>query len=513
MRRKLRFLAACVGTLCMLGFPAQGAADPSDSPDDVHSHADHSGPPELAPFDGPAFAGMTLVGNSDKDGTTNSDLAFWEDLAFAGNYHGFRILDISGPEPQVLSDYYCRGPQNDVSVYRAGGRLLLFQSVDTPQSKESCDGTQAGSSTDQPLDPNYPRQRVPGFEGIRIFDVTDPSDPQFVDGVPTACGSHTHTLIPDQRRRNIYIYVTSYPLTSNITPPGHPEFDGPRCKAPHQKISVIRVPFDDPTDWDRREEKLSDDTAPYPGAQSSDPLRPPFKACHDIQAFMATKTAVAACAGDAQIWDISNPWNPSASGDEPHTHIGSPSSADAFEFIHNAVVTWDGKVFGITDETGGGGTGECDGSPEGQGGESENGFTYFYDMVKPGDPAPALRGRYMIPRPQGTQICVSHNGNVVPVAGRYLMAQAYYQGGNTLVDFTDPSNPTEVAYSDLNDGVGVSDSWSTYWYNDRVYVNGGLNRLGATANRGVDVFTLDDVTTGVNWHHSNPQTQEAFQAP
>ena len=507
-----RFAVACAGALCMLVLAPAALADPSDNGDDIHSH-DHSGPPELAAFDGPSIDGMTLVGNSDKDGTTNSDMAFWGDLAFAGNYHGFRILDISGAEPEVLVDYYCRGPQNDVSVYRMGGRLLLFQSVDTPQSQESCDGTQAGSSTDQPLDaPANPRQRKPGFEGIRIFDVTDPADPEFIDGVPTACGSHTHTLIPDQRRKAVYLYVTSYPLGSNITPPGHPEFDGPRCKAPHQKISIIRVPFDNPRAWDRREEKLSSDTDPYPGASSTDPLAPPFIACHDVQVHMATKTAVGSCAGDAQIWDVTNPWNPSASDDESHTHIRSPSSDDEFEFVHNAVITWDGKVAAISDETGGGVTNECDGSPEPEG-ESENGFTYFYDMVRPGDPAPELRSRFMIPRPQNTQTCVSHNGNVLPVSDRYLMVQAYYQGGNSLVDFTDPSAPEEIAYADLTDDTGTADSWSTYWYNDRVYANGGLGRTGATGNRGLDVFTLDDVSVAKRWSHSNPQTQEAFQAP
>ena len=108
-------------------------------------------------------------------------------------------------------------------------------------------------------------------------------------------------------------------------------------------------------------------------------------------------------------------------------------------------MSWDGETFAIMDETGGGGTAECDGSA------SQDGFYYFYDVVKPGDPAPPLKSRYTIPRAQTPEICVSHNANVIPIKGRKLMAAAYYQGGNTVVDFTDPSNIREVAYSDLED--------------------------------------------------------------
>ncbi len=507
-----RLVAAAVfaaGSLVSAG-PASG--DPGE---EHHGSETHSGPPELPPFAGPAFSNMTLVGNSDKDGTVNSDLAFYGTLAFAGNYDGFRILDISNPtQPQVLSDYFCRGPQNDVSVYRAGNRLLLFQSIDRPQTQESCDGTPAGSSRDTPISTTFPGRATFGFEGIRIFDVTNPRAPVFLDGVPTACGSHTHTLIPDDRRGQLHLYVSSYPLGSNITPADTPPDAGPRCTSPHKRISIVTVPFANPLAATVNEKPLSDDTAPYPGPYT--PLAPPFQACHDIQAFMKHNVAVASCAGDAQIWDISDPANPSSANGEPHTHIYSPSAEDRFEFIHSAVVTWDGAYFAIMDETGGGGTAECDGPPPEKGGATEHGFYYFYPMVRPGAPAPTLLSRYMIPRPQGAQICVSHNANVLPIRGRYLMSAAYYQGGNTLVDFTDVTNPTEVAYSDPEDAVGLADSWSTYWYNNYAYANGGLNRRGATGNRGLDVLSVQLGGSRLitrTWFYSNPQTQEAFQAP
>ena len=486
--------------------------------------ASHSGPPEMAPFDGPEISGMAPVGNSDKDGTVNSDLAFWKDLAFAGNYNGFRILDISEPsDPRVLSDYFCRGPQNDVSVYKLRNRLFLFQSVDTPQTKPDCDGTPAGSSRDTPISSG---QRAFGFEGIRVFDVTNPAAPRFVTGVPTACGSHTHTLIPDRDDQRVLIYVSSYPLGSGITPAGGEAPAGLRCQSPHKKISIVEVPAGAPESASvLREEPLSSDTRPYPGAGG--PLAPPFQACHDIQAFMKERIAVASCAGDGQIWDISQPEDPTASDGEPHTHITDPNPerGDRFEFIHSGMITWDGKYFAIMDETGGGGTAECDGSaPEGTPpGASADGFYYFYPMVEPGDPEPPLLSRFMIPRPQGSEICVSHNASVIPTNQGYFATAAYYQGGNTVIDFTDPTQPREVAFSDQMDAVGCADSWSTYWYNDHVYANGGLDRRQASCptapgpanNRGLDVYRLTDDSGDFKarkWHHWNPQTQEAFQA-
>jgi hypothetical protein len=328
---------------------------------------------------------MKLVGASDKDGVVNSDLAFWGKLAFSGNYDGFRILDISNPsKPKELVDYYCRGPQNDVSVYRAGGRLLLFQSIDTPQTQESCDGTREGSSKDMPLSTTFPGQRQFGFEGIRVFDVTNPRKPVFLDGIPTACGSHTHTLVPEPRKKRIHLYVSSYPLGSGVTPTDDPNAPANlRCAKPHQQIGIITVPTNTPTlRWSYKAQPLSDDTAMPPGVGRE------FKACHDIQVFMPRKLAVGACGGDAQIWDISDPSNPTTQNGRPHTHIHSPDpEKDVFEFIHNAVVTWDGKYVGIADETGGGGSAECDGGPEQEGkGESEHGFYYFYKLPAPGDP-------------------------------------------------------------------------------------------------------------------------------
>jgi hypothetical protein len=539
--RRARVLTACAAALAFLVLPLVASADPVVTKGEI-GHSGDGGAfvgsplqnpmaalgvtnsrgeaPELTAFDGPESASMRFVGNSDKDGTVNSDLAFYQDLVFAGNYDGFRILDVGDPSsPRVLTDYFCRGPQNDVSVFKLRNRLLLFQSIDTPQTKAECDGTPAGSSQDTPISSG---QREFGFEGIRVFDVTDPTSPQFLTGVPTACGSHTHTTIPDLRNQRVLIYVSSYPLGSGITPAGGEAPAGLRCQSPHQKISIVEVEAGDPEGAHLlREEPLSSDTAPYPGAGG--PLAPPFIACHDIQAFLKDEVAVASCAGDGQIWDISNPANPTASDGEPHTHIRSPSGTDRFEFIHSAAITWDGEYFGMMDETGGGGTAECDGSaPEGTPpGASTDGFYYFYEMVEPGAPAPPLQSRYSIPRPQGAEICVSHNATFIPTNKGYYMTAAYYQGGNTVVDVTDVTRPREIAFADQRDTTGCADSWSTYWYNDLIVVNGGLGNRAlcpesgqAGSNRGVDIYRLmfgDRDFESRDWRYSNPQTQEVFQ--
>ena len=541
MRRTQRvsLVLGAVAALVLSGTPL-AVADPSDD-GDSHGHATHAGAPEL-PAAAPSVSGMPLVGNSDKDGTTNSDLAFYGNLAFSGNYDGFRIIDISSPEqPTVLSDYVCRGAQGDVSVTKLGKRLMLFVSVDRAQTKASCDGTREGSSADTPLVMEGGRNYTDfGFEGIRVFDVTNPRRPQYVTAVPTACGSHTHTLVPDQRGRRALLYVSSYPLGSGVTAPADAaEAGGLNCVSPHQKISIVEVTARAPQRAHvLREEPLSSDSRTYAGAVAGNPQAGPFIACHDITVFMATMTALGACSGDAQIWDISDPENPSASDGERHTHIRQPAAGgtrgsarneqargDQWEFVHNAIATYDGRFMAFADETGGGGTAECDGAAEERGGQSENGFYYFYRMVRPGDPAPPLLSRYMIPRPQGAEICVMHNGNVVPTDEGYYLVTAAYQGGDSVVDFTDPRNPREVAHADRSDDVGQSDSWSTYFYNDYAFTNGGLNRRNApapappatapapTGNRGLDiaeVFLRDGTRLeGRQQAYLNPQTIES----
>jgi hypothetical protein len=521
MKQRLVAFAAAISAIAL--FPAFAGAHPDEAGELYIPWSDYVGQERAqeltrgapkAEQPTPGAQDLKLVGNSDKDGTTNSDLAFNGNLVYSGNYGGFRILDVRGNQPRVVVDHPCNGPQNDVSFHKMGGKTFLFQSIDSGQTAEDCTSVNADV---------VDGMRV-GYEGVRVFDVSNPAKPVFLDMIQTACGSHTHTLIPGKSDRRgggsdkAYIYVSSYPLGSGITPanpanpPGGADFKA--CTIPHKKISIIEVSAPGGEfSFRLREQALADDTAPT----RPRPDRPSFIACHDVQAFLKKDIALGSCAGESQIWDISNRWMPGIEQEANHTHLRRP--ADSFEreyeFMHSAFFSWDGKVVATMDETGGGVEARCFGSRPG----SQDGYYYFYNVVEPGSPEPPLRSRYTIPRQQGEgQECVSHNANTIPVKGRYLASAAYYQGGVSVIDFTNVDRPREVAFADLSDATGTADEWSSFWYNGRIYSNSGLGREGPNANRGLDVYkpvgTLARRTRGAKrWAYSNPQTQEAWQAP
>ena len=521
MRKSLVACVAAVSAIAVL--PAVAAAHPDEAGELYIPWAEYIGQERAqeltrgAPNAEQPSAGtqnLELVGNSDKDGVVNSDLAFNGNLVYSGNYGGFRILDVRGQQPRVVVDHACNGPQNDVSFTKLGGKTFLFQSIDSGQTREDCTSVNADLVNGL---------RV-GYEGVRVFDVSNPAKPVFIDMIQTACGSHTHTLLPDNRRHRgggsdkAYIYVSSYPLGNGITPadppnpPGGDDFKA--CTVPHKKISIIEVSAPrGKFSFRLREQALAEDTAPT----RPRPDRPSFVACHDIQAFLRKEIALGSCAGESQIWDISDRWTPGIERSRNHTHLRRPPDATTreYEFMHSAFFSWDGKVVATMDEVGGGGEARCFGSRPG----SEDGYYYFYNVVKPGSPEPPLKSRYIIPRPQGDEICVSHNASVIPVKGRYLASAAYYQGGVSVLDFTDVRKPREVAFAEVTDATGSSDEWSSFWYNGRIYSNSGLARKGgATGNRGLDVWRpsgeLARQTRGAKrWAYSNPQTQEAWQAP
>lgn len=530
MTRCTQAVVAVVCGAILVGGAAAAVADPGED----HGHDSIPVPAPTLPLTPPGAANLTFLDAADKDGTINSDIAFWGDLAYVGNYDGFRIVDISDPRRiSVLSDTTCRGNQGDISVFEAGKRLILLQSIDRPVTTPGCDAVDTATVTELEgpdgqftTDPAGAQTRTRarfGYEGVRMFDVTDPHHPRYLRFLRTDCGSHTHTLAPDPRNGMMHAYVASYPLGAGITPQvDRAESDalGLTCAAPHGKISVVHIPLANPVAATVEEHALSSDTEPYEpdgaprvvdGEQQGN--APAFVACHDHQAFLARDIMIGSCAGDAQYWSIAQRGDPTAADGEPHTHVQrEDGTTESFDFIHNAVATWDGKLAAITDESGGGGAPRCDGP------NTKRGFTFFYPLVEPGQPVDGfadLKGRYSIPRPQNAEICVSHNGTILPVRGRYLYVQAFYQGGTSLYDFTNPAAPEELGFADLEDGLGKADSWSSYWYNGTVFVNGGLNRRGATGNRGFEAYSLGTRLRHVNkkWAYSNPQTQEAWQAP
>jgi LVIVD repeat len=449
---------------------------------------------------------------------TNSDLAFWGNYAAAGGYNGFRIYDISKPrKPVLLSDFRCRNPQGDVSFYQAKERLLLFVSVDTPQL---------------PANGTCPSQDVQGeavgWEGIRIFDVTNPKAPFFLTAVRTDCGSHTHTTIPDDANQRALIYVSSYPLATAAVGPncGAPNTDPRTCFKPHAKISIVGVPDGAPQFASViNEPGLHCDTLEAVGQEES---LPGAVGCHDITAFTDPKVmiAAAACLSEGQLWDISDPANPKTLDPLGHTHIRN----EAIEIWHSAAFTWDATVVLFGDEHGGGLASGCTGSAD------TTGNIWFYKTVAPGSPEAPLLGRYALPRPQHPEACTLHNFNVIPVNDNeaYIGVSSAYEGGTSVFDFTGlknapappldspfaaPTVGTEIAFFDASGGDGPrhADTWSSYWYNDFIYANDGLGSLRPTnpGGRGLDVFMLlapnRKQFTARSFHHSNPQTQEDFE--
>ena len=408
---------------------------------------------------------MTLLFNSPRpSGATNSDLAFKGRFVYAGTYDGFRILQYaSGNQGRQLVHFLCNGAQGDVSVYKN----LLFRSVDAPQSNDTCNSTNVTAST-------------PGmFEGIQIFDVSDPENPVHVNSVPTDCGSHTHTLVPDPANNRVFVYVSSYPLGGGAI--------GPNCQplatpgGGHGKISIVEVPLDNPQ---------AATVSPYfldEGTEVGDYLGFQFTACHDISVFTALNLAAAACLTEGQVWDISNPAEPEFLYRYDNPNI-KPENIDLF---HSAAFSWDGSIIAWGDESGGGGAARCVDPNDNQG------RVWFTDAETGADLA-----SFKPPRSISTT-CTMHNFNFVPNKdGNNVLVSSAYTGGTTVVDVDALIGGATEAEAEIGWAAPAgTNSWSSYWYNGFIYANGA---------RGLDVFLLSDerVERGINLPYMNPQTQE-----
>ena len=393
----------------------------------------------------------------------NSDLAFWGRLAYAGHYDGFQIVDVSDPEnPDQLVDFPCPGSQHDVSVWED----LLFVSVETPRTSADCNSTTA----------------TPGFEGIRIFDVSNPRAPELIAGVPTDCGSHTHTLVPDTEHGRVLLYVASYTGATDFP---RSQYGNACLKVDengerHNKISVVEVPLDAP----RTASVVSQPRFPqniYGGVRNG---------CHDITVYMAIERAASACMGEGQVWDISDKENP-----RTIARIHNPS----VEFFHSAAFSWDGRTVVFGDEAGGGTQPRCRAQDP-----STLGALWFYDVASldtTSDTAvEAPLSHWKVPRIQGDlPNCTMHNFNTLPMTGRNVLVSSAYAAGTTVVDFTDPTRPVEVGHHDPHG----ANTWSSYWYNGHIYTN--------DSGRGFDVMLLSDraLAGARRLPHSNPQTQDA----
>ncbi len=450
------------------GAPFLGGS-PTPSPLAGREHESHETlPPDATPFPDRHSDQLELVGSLPKEEHSfdffNSDMAFWGDTLVQGSYDGFRLIDISQPTaPRLIADVECRGPQGDVSIWEN----LVFVSVDRPQTTPRCNSEDA-----EKVDPLFvPPQG--GWEGIRVFDISQPRQPRLVTSVATDCGSHTNTLVPDLEHHRLLLYVSSYALAVQ------PDL-APGCTNPHGHISVVEVPLDDPATASVIAEPHLFDTPVWkvwPGAPEG---YEDTAGCHDITIYEPKHLAAAACMSEGQIWDISDPVHPVTLA---HVDLGDVS------FWHSAAWSSDGSVVAFGDENLA--PAGCTDAPLGA--------IWFYNVDDPA--APQLEGRFSLDRYQGSEICSAHMFNVIPGIDRDLLVSAFYAGGTSVIDFTDPTQPEEIAYFDVG-GRTPGDEWASYWYNGYIWASDHL--------RGLDVFQLDlpDVAGATELPHLNPQTQE-----
>ncbi len=395
----------------------------------------------------------------------NTDMAFFGDVMVAGSYHGFNIYKLGADGvPTLKSSVVCPGGQGDVSVV---GNLLVM-SVEQTRGRLDCGLEGAPGKINEER-----------FRGLRIFDISDHAAPRQVGAVQTCRGSHTHSIVSADPTRLI-IYNSG---TAGIR--DEKELAGCIGGTPGDtrtalfSIDVIEVPVADPSKARivKSPRVFADETTGeiaglWKGGDHGDGTQSTSRTdqCHDITVFPALKIAAGACSGNGIIFDISDPLNPKRM--DVVTDTG-------FAYWHSATFNNDGTKVIFTDEWGGGGRPRCKASDP-----KTWGANAIYDIV---DGKLKFRAHYKMPAPQSDkENCVAHNGSIIPIPGRDLFAQAWYQGGLSVMDFTDSANPKEVAYFDRGPidakQMVLGGYWSVYWYRGHIY--------GTEISRGIDVFTL-----------------------
>lgn len=446
MRRSFAF-AAVAATALFLPV-ATVAAGHGTEPSTKNVHAlGHS--PQPADF-----------GVPDGQRVVSSDLAFQGRLAFQGNYNGFRVIDISAPgNPKLIAQPECNGDQGDIVVFEN----VLVRSWNTKRA----DARICGDSI------------VPaGFEGVHVFDVSDPANPALVGAVELPCGSHTATAagVDDG---DLIVYSNNSSASGCTGGPVAGDF-----------MDILAVPLDDPASAAliHREPLAGPTTAVTPG-------------CHDAAVILGDVNKAACASADTiNVWDISNPRDPALDFTIFEPGVGEAGTNGRW---HSAGFSWDGDVLVTGWEPGGGGDGECEATDP-----DIDKTMFFYDANNG-----AKLGEWVLERAQGAdENCTIHNYNVVPLrSGRDVVVMGNYQGGTWVVDFTDPANATSVAWSDPTSlGPGpfcggacqIGGSWSSYWYNNFIYES--------DITRGLNVFKVSDRLMGgaIKLDRLNPQTQE-----
>src|SRR5689334_13524183 len=454
-------LAACARSASMNGVALSGAPDMSTTP---------PSPDPRVGLSGGWFNAGTAIWNLQPVSMTrpskdfinestpgdrrlvNSDLAFMGHYVFQGNYSGWQMWDIANPaKPTLTTSFVCPGSQSDVSVYHT----LLFVSAEATNGRVDC-GMQGVPDT-------VSRERA---RGIRVIDMADPSHPKYLATVQTCRGSHTHTVVTDPNdASNVYIYVSGSAGVRSSS-----ELAGCSDALPEEdpnsalfRIEVIQVPlahpeqshivsspriFDNLAAPARHGETAADSAeaaarraaagrqggAPGGGRPARNPAlaqRGPTQ-CHDITVYPAIGLAGGACAGYGLLLDIRDVAHP--------RRIGAVADSN-FSFWHSATFSNDGSKVLFSDEWGGGTAPRCrvTDKPE-WGGDAI--FTLVNRQMR-------FQSYYKMPAPQTPQEnCVAHNGSLIPIPGREVMVQSWYQGGISVFDWTDPKHPKEIAYFD-----------------------------------------------------------------
>jgi LVIVD repeat len=417
--------------------------------------------PQMDPLSGPDALG--------------TDIAFQGDFAFVGNYLGFTIYNIKNPKrPRIVSQVFCPGSQNDVSI--TGN--LLFLSTDSRRSDNSCNSVAQSDGS------------LPYWEGMKIFDVSDKSAPRYIQSIDTDCGSHTHTLVPaaSSADRAVYLYISSYSPNASL----------PRCQPPHDSISVIRVPLDAPATASVVAKPVLFPDGGFPGVSLPFPDgKSATSGCHDLTVYPEKNLMAGACMGDGVLFDISDRLAP---------RTISRVQDQNFAFWHSATFNNAGTKVIFTDELGGGGAPTCNTTLG-----ANRGADAVYNVAGSGDTRTLQFGGYFkISRMQtDEENCVAHNGSLIPVPGKDIMVQAWYQGGMQVWDFTDPANPVEIGFLERGplEPENIGGEWSVYYYNGFIY--------GSDIRKGFDVVELNDPRTNaardVRMRELNVQTQRSFR--
>jgi hypothetical protein len=456
--------------------------------------------PKPAAFD--TARGLTFI---------NSDLAFSDKYVYQGNFAGFTVWDVSNPNaPKTVAVVSCITAQADPSVYGN----LLFISAEGRGNRTDC----AKGGVQDPKD---------HMAGVRIYDVTNPAEPRLIKNVQTCKGSHTHTIVPDPKDKGvIYIYVSgnqeARPATelagcNNGTDPADENNSLFR-------LDVIRVPLAHPeqsevvtgarifTGLGAAPRAAGRPARARPGAEPTLPTGP--RNCHDVTAYPEMNLLAGACASYGLLVDISNPMKP--------VRLDAVSDTN-FSLWHTAVFSNDAKRVVFTDEWGGGTGPMCQATSMMQMGGNT---TLTIDSKR----KLTQHAYFKIPTAQSAQEnCVSHNGGLIPVPGRDIMAQGWYQGGVNVIDFTDPDHPKELAFYDRGpidaaptapEGERgtrgtIGGSWGAYWWNGLIY--------SSELDRGFDIYELtpsDQLSANeiaaaklVHLVQYNPQSQPHIEWP